>query len=48
MLCRRAELLEESKHWITPETLEARKNEALDNPVELYAEIAEPSWKYKN
>lgn len=33
---RRQDLLIQSKVWITPETLDARITEALENPIELY------------
>ena len=35
-LRRRAMLLQQSRHWVTPEALGARVDEALDNPVPLY------------
>lgn len=33
---RREELLAQSKAWITPETLDARIDAALDTPIELH------------
>ena len=33
---RREELLNQSKVWITPDTLDARIDEALENPIVLY------------
>ena len=48
MCSRRAELLEQSRAWITPETLDARINEALDNPVQLYDEVGQSDWKYRD
>ena len=33
---RREELLMQSKVWITPDTLDARIDEALENPIVLY------------
>ena len=38
---RRQELLIQSKVWITPETLDARIDEALENPIELYEAASE-------
>lgn len=35
---RRALLLRQSSNWVTPQTLDARIKEALDNPVPLHAE----------
>lgn len=35
-VCREAWLLEDSRHWIRPEDLDARIEEALDNEVLLY------------
>jgi hypothetical protein len=35
---RRALLLRRSSNWITPQTLDARIKEALDNPVPLHAD----------
>lgn len=37
--CRRAQLLEESRHWITREALDARIEEALDGPLKLWSEV---------
>ena len=39
VLCRRAQLLEESRHWITREALDARIEEALDGPLKLWSEL---------
>lgn len=36
--CRKEELVEASKDWITPETLEQRISMALNNPTKLYEE----------
>ena len=36
---RKEKLIEDSRHWIRPEDLEARIEEALDHPVPLYAEM---------
>lgn len=36
---RRAQLLEESRHWITREALDARIEEALDGPLKLWSEV---------
>lgn len=33
---RREALLRDSTHWVAPEALEARVQEALDNPVPLW------------
>ena len=46
--CRRDDLLQESRDWITPETLDARIEHALDNPVELYDLLAQQDWNYKD
>jgi hypothetical protein len=35
---RRRQLERASAHWVTAQTLEARIQEALDNPVPLHAE----------
>ena len=35
---RRARLLRQSAGWVTPQTLDARIKEALDNPVPLHAD----------
>lgn len=45
---RRDDLLQESRDWITPETLDARIEHALDNPVELYDLLAQQDWNYKD
>lgn len=45
---RRNELLEDSKDWITPETLDARIQHAIENPVELYEQVAQQDWSYKS
>ena len=47
VVCRRDELLEDSKDWITPETLDARIQHAIENPVELYEHVAQQDWSYK-
>ena len=39
VLCRRAQLLEESRHWIAREALDARIEEALDGPLKLWSDI---------
>ena len=36
--CRKEELVEASKEWITPETLEQRISMTLNNPSKLYEE----------
>ena len=48
VVCRRDELLEDSKDWITPETLDARIQYAIENPVELYEHVAQQDWNYKS
>ena len=35
--CREKQLLEASRHWIRPEDLDARIEDALDNPVQMFA-----------
>lgn len=35
---RRRQLLRQSCNWVTPQTLDQRIQEALDNPVPLHAE----------
>jgi hypothetical protein len=34
--CRKEQLIEDSRHWIRAQDLEARIQEALDHPVPLY------------
>lgn len=41
---RRQRLLIQSKVWITPETLDARIDEALENPIVLYGTASETDY----
>ncbi|KAL0039080.1 hypothetical protein WJX77_007282 [Trebouxia sp. C0004] len=44
---RQDDLLEDSKEWITPETLDARIQRAIENPIELYETPPPQDWSYK-